>query len=67
MKNRKTIYVKDIKETVNGYLRINELTQDEKKSYCFLLEVILHKTNNYKGYYYITTYLDNKEYNRVYI
>jgi hypothetical protein len=67
MKNRKTIEVKDIKETVNNYLVIKELTQDEKKAYCFLLEVILHKTNNYNGYYYITTYLDNQEYNRVYI
>ena len=67
MKSRKTISVQDIRETVNNYLVINELNQDEKKGYCFLLEVILHKTHNYKGYYYLTTYLNNQEYNRHYI
>lgn len=47
---RKTIEVAKLKERINGYLARKEISQDEKKSLCILLESVLMDTGNYRGF-----------------
>ena len=47
---RKTVKVSDLKESINMKLALVELDQPRKEALACLLEDILHKTGNYKGY-----------------
>jgi hypothetical protein len=75
---RKTIYVKGLREYINKKLKVATITQEQKNALCNLLEVVLHNTKNYNGYYFngYTTglteeekkqFFDNYEYNRHYL
>ena len=50
---RKTFNVAEFRQYVNEKLGLDTLSQDEKKTLCFMLEGILHKTGNYEGFNYI--------------
>ena len=52
---RKTIDVEYVKKFVNDFL-LNSGDEQfvERRSYCMILEEILHQTGNYKGFNYLT-------------
>jgi len=52
---RKTINVESIKKLVNDFL-LNSADEKtvERRSYCAILEELLHQTGNYKGFNYLT-------------
>ncbi len=58
MSQRKTINVAEVLHTVNKVLKVSAYDDDRHQQYrmgmCILLEDILHKTGNYKGYSYLT-------------
>lgn len=58
MSKRKTINVAEVLNTVNHVLADSAYDDDRHQQYrmgmCILLEDILHKTGNYKGYSYLT-------------
>lgn len=58
MSKRKTINVAEVLNTVNLVLADSAYDDDRHQQYrmgmCILLEDILHKTGNYKGYSYLT-------------
>lgn len=47
---RKTFEVKKFKEQINKQLENKNLSQDQKKTLCYVLERVLMDTGNYKGY-----------------
>lgn len=54
-KKQKTIKVEDIKTNINSFMKNS--TDDKKQarlSIGLILEEILHKTNNYNGFMYLT-------------
>ena len=51
---RTTIKVKELVEIVNQHLANPNLSQEEKKGICLLIERILLDTNNYRGFTHIT-------------
>ena len=57
MSKRKTISVAEVRNTVNAILKDAAYDDDKHRQYrmgmCLLLEDILHKTGNYKGYRYL--------------
>ena len=57
MSKRKTISVAEVAYTVNNILQDSAYDDDRHRQYrmgmCVLLEDILHKTGNYKGYRYL--------------
>lgn len=55
MKKRKTIEIEFIKDKINQALKNTEfpLNTDQKEILCTILEIILHKTDNYKGFYFL--------------
>ena len=48
----KTIKVKELIIEINRILSLDNIDQSEKKALCYILENILLKTKNYKGYLY---------------
>lgn len=53
MKSRKTVEVDWLKKMINADLENEKLTEDTKKHLCTLLENILVKTGNYRGFNYL--------------
>jgi len=51
---RKTIKVKELVESLNQQLANPNLSQEEKKVICSIIEKILLDTNNYRGFTHIT-------------
>ncbi len=49
-KGRKTIEVEWIKDRINTQLAEPSFSQPEKMRLCFLLEDVLHQSNNYNGF-----------------
>jgi hypothetical protein len=47
---KKTIKVEDIRDTVNGMLLRDDITDDVRVGMCAVLENILHITGNYQGF-----------------
>jgi hypothetical protein len=47
---RKTIEVKTVREIANKLLASDGLTNEQKKGLRLLVEDVLHKTGNYKGF-----------------
>ena len=52
MQKRKTIKVDEFKAEVNRLLALDNLSQEEKKGLCYLVEKFLLSTGNYKGFIY---------------
>lgn len=50
---RKTVTVDYIREMTNSMLANGKGTAQERKAVMIFLEDILHKTGNYKGFYYL--------------
>ena len=68
---RKTVSVKSLVDKANGYLALNELSQEKKEAIAFFISSILHETGNYRGFSYTFHWDDTiesraKEYNRCY-
>ena len=51
--SRKTIPVKDVVTMVNEMLRMSECNDDIRRGASMVLEDILFKTNNYRGFGYL--------------
>jgi len=56
-RKRKTFSVEEAKTKANEWLA-RDVSQEEKRGVCFLIENILHRTGNYKGFSY--NYWDEK-------
>ena len=50
MAKRKTILVSELKDSINMKLALTEIDQPRKEALACLLEDILHRTGNYRGY-----------------
>ena len=48
--SKKTFEVSEFREDINTRLDNPKIDQDSKEIMCILLEDVLHKTGNYKGY-----------------
>lgn len=57
---RKTVNVEFVKERTNTFLATSDDSMAEmRKGMAALLESVLHETNNYHGFQYLSSELDN--------
>ena len=70
-RNAISVEMQSLVDKANGYLALNELSQEKKEATAFFISSILHETGNYRGFSY-TFHWENtdecraKEYNRCY-
>lgn len=56
MNKRKTFEIDDLKQMVNSRLKESTCSPDERFAMASILEDVLHRTGNYRGFTYLTPY-----------
>jgi hypothetical protein len=52
-RKRKTIAVEDLKEAINASLELSTCSPPERRAMASVLEQVLHRTGNYRGFRYL--------------